>query len=304
MTTRIAHGTGVQTGGLLLATAATIVLDQMGVIDDTPNLIAIVSAALLIVGLPHGSFDLALLRRAGVVASQLTLISLYVACAGVMYLVWRIAPALALAGFLAMAVAHFAEDWQDCGSRFVGLGIAAAIVSAPSLLHGDSLRGLFVALTADPGAALLADMLLLVAPASIAIAAVGCWLLWQADRRSLAISVGCGLAAMVLLPPVVGFGLFFCLIHSPMQFRSHADALGLRQFRQWRGVVVPITLGGLGVAVVIFLLNGGASIAVGVFASSFMTLSALAVPHMLVPMIAGRGGIGSRSPWLSPGSAS
>lgn len=298
MTIPIVRDLGVPAGGLLLATGGSIVLDQAGVVTDTPILTAILSCALLIAGLPHGSFDLALLRRAGAagsgIQSTVTLVALYVACAAAMYLVWRIAPALALAAFLAMAIAHFAEDWEDCGSSFVATGIAAGIVSAPSVLHGESLRGLFVALTGDSDAAVLADMLLLIAPASIAIAVLGIGLLWQASRGRLAVSAGCGLVAMLLLPPVWGFALFFCLVHSPLQFRSHADALGLRGFGQWRGIVVPISLGGLGVAVAIFVLNGGGLIAAGVFASSFMTLSVLTVPHMLVPMIAGRFGHGSQ----------
>lgn len=286
MTAAFTRATGFPAGGVLLVTVLAIGLDLAGVITDTPMMTAILALTLLIFGLPHGSFDLALLRRAGATGSTVQLILLYVGCAAAMYVGWRIAPALALAAFLAMAVAHFAEDWDVCGSRFIATGVAAAIVAAPALLHGADLRALFTALTGDPGAAVFADVLMLVAPVAIAVALVGIGLLWQANRQGLAMSASCGLAAMLLLPPVLGFAIFFCLVHSPLQFQSHTDALGLNGVRQWRGIVVPISLGGLGVAGAVFVLDNGALTTTSVFTVSFMTLSLLTVPHMLVPMVA------------------
>jgi Brp/Blh family beta-carotene 15,15'-monooxygenase len=279
---------GFPVAGILLATISAIGLVCLGVNFDTSLMTAAASAAILILGLPHGSFDLALIRRSAGNTSSLALVSLYLSCATAMYLLWQIEPILALAGFLLTAVVHFSEDWEACGSRFVASGIAVAIVATPALLHADSLRGLFVALTGDPGAAVLVDALLLVAPIALVVALVGIGMLWQAGLRGLAVSAGSALAGLLLLPPVVGFALFFCLVHSPMQFRQHADTLSLRGFRQWAGIVVPISLGGLGIAAAIFLADGRSAFAASMFASSFMTLSILTVPHMAVPFIASR----------------
>ena len=283
-----ARATHFPAGGVLLVTALTIGLNLAGWSAQTPMATAILASSLLIFGLPHGSFDLALLRRAGAAGSTVYLILLYVACAAAMYLVWRLAPVLALAAFLAMAVAHFAEDWGACGSRFISTTVAAAIVTAPALLHLADLRSLFTMLTGNRSAAVIGDFALLVAPVAMAVALVGVGILWRQDRKKLALLASCGLAAMLLLPPVLGFAIFFCLVHSPLQFQSHTDALGLKGARQWRGIVVPISLGGLGMAGVVFLLHDGPSLTTNVFAVSFMTLSLLTVPHMLVPMIAGQ----------------
>lgn len=291
MTSLIARCSWVPSAGLLFITLGAVVLDRFGFLSDSPTLTVIACLALLVFGLPHGTFDLALLRRAGGAcfrsASSLAVVALYLGCAAAMYLAWRVGPLFALAGFLAMAVAHFAEDWDACGSRFVACGIAAAIVSAPSILHLDQLRGLFALLTGDAAAAVLADMLLLVAPVATAVALIGWVLLWQAGQRALAVSAGCALAAMLLLPPIPGFALFFCLVHSPMQFRQHAGRLGLRGFQQWGGIVVPPSLAGFGIAAAVFIENGDASIPGNLFATSFMTLSILTVPHMLMPRIDG-----------------
>ena len=114
-------------------------------------------------------------------------------------------------------------------------------------------------------------------------AAVQAMLLRALPRRALA--AGCGLAAMLVLPPVHGFALFFCLVHSPIQFSGHSKALGLRGVREWGGTVIPLTLGGLAIATAIFMANRSSVISDDIFASSFVALSVLTAPHMLVPMM-------------------
>ena len=290
MTNLIARPSGLPSFGLLVLTLGAVGLDRCGYLSDTPALTVIASLSLLVFGLPHGAFDLALLRRAAGTSfrtgSILAVIALYLGCAAAMYLAWRVGPLFALAGFLIMAVAHFAEDWNACGYRFIACGIAAAIVSAPAILHIDQLRSLFALLTGDVGAAVFADFTRFVAPVATAVAVVGWGLLWQAGQRALAVSAGCSFAALLLLPPVPGFALFFCLVHSPMQFRQHAGLLGLRGFQQWGGIVLPLSLAGLGIAAAVFIENDGKSIPANLFATSFVTLSILTVPHMLVPKIA------------------
>jgi Brp/Blh family beta-carotene 15,15'-monooxygenase len=276
------------TVGLVCVTLAAISFNAAVPIISSPGLIATISALLLVFGLPHGSFDLALLRRGGPPGrsshSRFALVLLYIGCAVLMYLVWRFGPVLALASFLILATAHFAEDWHDTGSGFMATGIAAAIVTAPVLLHREAVANLFVLLTGDSSAVALADVMLLLAPTAGAVALVGLVVTWQAGRQTLAVSAGCALAATLTLPPIPGFALFFCFVHSPLQFRHHADSLGLHGFKQWGPVVVPLSLGGLGVAAAVLVINGNSALATGVFASSFMTLSVLTVPHMLVPI--------------------
>ena len=91
----LVRATGFPAGGVLLTTVFAIGLDQAGALPETPQVTAILSAVLLVVGIPHGSFDLALMRRAGAGGSTLRLVLLYLACAAVMYLAWRVAPVLA-----------------------------------------------------------------------------------------------------------------------------------------------------------------------------------------------------------------
>lgn len=281
------NGNGISLPTLLPITAGLLALAAAGAIPDTPLITAAVSLVLLVAGMPHGGFDLALIRAAGGgtdQGSRAGVILLYLGCAAGTYGLWQAAPLLALAGFLALAIAHFAEDWRRCGSGLLAGGLAAAIVSAPAVLHGDALRGLFVGLAGDPRAATLADGLLLAAPTALVLAVVAIAVLIQNQQRSLALAAACSVAAMLLLPPVIGFAVHFCLVHSPLQFREHAQQLGMRQFRQWRGSVIPLSLGGLAIAGGILLHSNSAALLDSLYASSFMALAVLVVPHMLVPL--------------------
>lgn len=274
---------------LLVVTIVAIALHWAGLLPETAAAIALLSATLLVVGMPHGSFDIALLQQGNApdvdIPSHAALIGLYLACALAMYLLWQIVPAWGLAIFLLMAAMHFAEDWRGCGSSFLATGMALAFLSAPSLLNAESLAGLFATLSSAPVARMLVDLMLLVAPTMLALAVVGTAMLWNAGERRRAIAGVCGLAAMLALPPVHGFAVFFCLVHSPIQFSDHSRALGLHGLRQWGATVIPLTLGGLVIAGGIFMLNRSAIISDDIFASSFVALSVLTAPHMLVPML-------------------
>ena len=252
------------------------------------TMIAATCALLLIGGLPHGALDLAILRRDAAQRFALV-ISLYLGLVAVMFATWLAAPTLALALFLVMATAHFAEDWSDAEHPFFALGIAVATLSAPALLHHDAVSELFVLLTGDQAAAGVADALLLVAPVAAACALVAIPLLWIRGHRVTAVNAACAITAMILLPPITGFAIYFCLIHSPAHFRAGLEHLGPST-----GIARPTiiaTLGGLAIAQAALPFLPVAGPSDRMFMTSFMTLSILTLPHMAVPLIVRRLGL-------------
>ena len=76
--------------------------------------LAAAAGMMLLGGLPHGAFDIAIatstlrLRR----SAAMMLLVCYVAVAGGMVLLWAGAPILALSLFLSFAAVHFGEDWR------------------------------------------------------------------------------------------------------------------------------------------------------------------------------------------------
>jgi beta-carotene 15,15'-dioxygenase len=255
---------------------------------DTALVSMITCAAILLFGLPHGTFDLALIGKAHAERKTLSVVALYLGCAVFMLALWQLTPALALLVFLGLSIVHFAEDWADHLPPFFAHGISTALLTAPALMHRDKLGQLFSLLIGEGSSVLMAALAVSVAPVSLAIAAVAVIVLWCDGHRSRAVATSLALLTMITLPPLIGFALFFCLMHSPAQFASAREALGWQRPAQWAGVVVPLTSAALGIAALIFATLAAANVTAAMIVTAFVTLSILTLPHMAVPLILDR----------------
>ena len=246
---------------------------------------AVACLALLVFGLPHGTLDLEIIRaqQAGPWTGMVTLVLLYLGLAAAMYGLWRAEPVLALGAFIAIAVAHFSEDWDGAGPVILRAGLALALLAAPTLLHRAELDAIFIGLTDRAGASAVTDGLMLVLPVAVGLGLIAIASLWQAGRRDQAIGGLAALTGMLILPPIIGFALYFCLFHSPRHFRESLLTLNWRGVAAWGWVVVPLTLAAGAIGVLVFGLEIRAALPDRIMAASFMTLSILTVPHMLVP---------------------
>lgn len=249
---------------------------------------------LLLAGLPHGALDIELLkrgRRDG--AERVALLFFgYLLLAGATLLLWRAAPVAALLAFLAVAVLHFGEDWAELNYPPLARGAAAGLLCAPALAHRDELAAIFVALCGDPRAAAIAAVMLAAAPAGAAVVATAAWRLLALGRGPQAAATLAALAAMVLLPPVIGFAVFFCLHHSPRHlaqaWRDLAPAPAAARRLRW--TAAGVTAAALGAAAALFALAPAADPAARALVAAFVTLSALTVPHMALPLMVARAG--------------
>ncbi|WP_375401803.1 Brp/Blh family beta-carotene 15,15'-dioxygenase [uncultured Sphingomonas sp.] len=244
--------------------------------------------ALLLVGLPHGTLDLELIKRERGRVSMPVLLLLYLGFAAAMYALWRVAPLAALIAFLLTAALHFAEDWREVDQSFLAQGAAVALLTAPALAHRSELAALFVALSGVERAGSIADMMLMISPIGLAVGGVATLRLWTTGRRPQAAVTAATLAAMTALPPVTGFALFFCVHHSPRHLREAWGDLARAGPRRYSPIVGALTLAALGIAAGLFALETRADLAARVVAASFMTLSILTVPHMAAPAILSR----------------
>ena len=241
--------------------------------------------SILLFGLPHGALDLEIIKRERGPGSLglSALILLYLGLAGAMAFVWQVAAVAALAIFLVVAIVHFADDWPELGSTFLAQGTAIALLTAPALLHLPELERAFIALSGRGEAAVLANLLLLLAPMSMAVASVAMGTLWRTGFRDEAIVGALSLVAMIVLPPVIGFACFFCLSHSPRHLRAALAQTANPDRARW--VVPVVTLAAMGIAALLFAASPRVDLSASLVAASFMTLSLLTVPHMAVPVI-------------------
>ncbi len=262
------------------AVVAIAGLAVLGVSFAHPVILTAALLLILIGGLPHGGYDAALfIRLWGSNARQLALfISVYIAVAACMLLVWNIWPVVALGVFLTLSAVHFGDDWAELPDGLLRICAGAAVIAAPAIGQPMSVTALFVALGGDD-AVWLARVALAVAPVVLLVALGAIGIAWNMGQRQRALALLAVLAILLTTPPLIGFALFFALLHAPRHMAMVQRVIDLRHpLIGWSGL-------GLGVA---SLLLWWLVVPETVMADTavtgawaFQLLSVLVVPHLL-----------------------
>jgi beta-carotene 15,15'-dioxygenase len=271
---------------LVIVLALTLFTEALGDNLSSPLMTIAFCAALLGVGLPHGALDIGRIRQGASLSSPAALRSLgrYLGVAGVMALAWLIHPMSALALFLVLASVHFAEDWRDRLPKLLATGTAVALLASPAILHRTALYEIFATLAGTSAAMLLTDMLTLLAPIALMVASAGIALLWSIGERGRAIEIFVCLVALILLPPIAGFAIYFCLSHSLTQFaRARGEAEGAAVLPL---EIMALSAASVALAALIVAADTASTPSANVIAASFITLSVLTAAHMAAPWIA------------------
>ncbi len=300
-----------------VAAAALIVATLLGLPLGQPA--AVVAATIVFIGggLPHGAYDIALLRRAvaldqsgagmaggglsgvgsggdglarvGLVRVGLTgdglvrvglVVGGYVATALMMVALWLTVPLVALVLFLAVAAVHFGEDWAMLEEPLLRVAAGAAVIGAATIGHPSAVSGVFVAMS-DPRAAVVARIVTAIAPVALLVTLVGIALAWRQGSRHWASAMAVCLGLLIVLPPVAGFALFFVFLHSPRHLAQ--TRVRLRDMTRVRWIGTGALLSG----VAILGWWGVRVIAPSRFdpsfgAQAFQLLASVAVPHLLL----------------------
>lgn len=245
---------------------------------------AVVAAAILFIGggLPHGAYDVALLRctvaldryRLGLVVSG------YVAIAALMAILWMTFPLVALVLFLVVAAVHFGEDWHMLEEPFLRLAAGAAVICAATFGHRADVSALFVEM-GDGRAGLITQIVTAAAPATLLVTGVGIAIAWRDGSRQWAAAMTFCLVLLLLLPPVAGFALFFVFLHSPRHLAQTRSALSDMTSTRW--VAIGAALSGAAI-VGWWALRTFAPTPIGgtIVAQAFQLLASVAVPHLLL----------------------
>jgi Brp/Blh family beta-carotene 15,15'-monooxygenase len=248
----------------------------------------VLAVAVFLLGTPHGALDHRLAR--GLIEPRLgsawlpAFVVAYLAAAGAMVAAWLIVPAVALALFLALAVLHFGEHDSPSG-RTVPLLVRGALpILVPAAAHRAELQQIFGWLGGEGGAALVAW---LAGPALLAwlcgaVVTLAVEARWQ-SRVELV-----GLAALfVVAPPLIGFSLYFALVHSPRALSSSLQP-GERVGDLLRSGL-PFSVGAVALAAVGYLaLRDTLAFEPALVRTVFWWLAALTVPHMGLALLASR----------------
>jgi Brp/Blh family beta-carotene 15,15'-monooxygenase len=231
--------------------------------------LAFAALAIGAIGMVHGASDLALVKPDRRVSFLAAYGAVMVACLWW----WLNDPALALPLFLLASAVHFAlEDTGETTLERLALG--GVLVTAPATFHPVGLAELLAAGGWDP-ARLPADVSIMRIVSAVCVGVV-----LQAALRRRDPRLAIGVAALLALPPLVGFSVGFLLLHALPQTGERRERLGCANDLAYLRSIAPVMLAASGVvaAVATVLLARDPT---GVRAL-FAAIAALAMPHLLV----------------------
>jgi len=278
--------TAVRVQGLAFCCLAVTVGAAFAVFPGPDLRLEIFAAAMMIglLGVPHGAFDIMFARTHYRIQTlqRWTWFGLsYLVLAAAVVALWLAAPGLFLISFLAVSVVHFSGDPPAGTSTVSRVIYGGAPVLLPAIWHEQEVFQLFAMLAGD-GAALnvLPWMSLVAVPWVVALIAASIFEARTSPRTAFEmLSVG---LVVTLPPPLIGFSIFFCGMHSArhiLRSVAYGRALGARQ----------LALAGLGPTVLVFAIAAGAwwflrtaSLDARMVQLIFVGLAAVTVPHMVV----------------------
>ena len=273
--------------------------------------LALVALPIALLGVMHGGVDpwvgdVVLQRYRGRSSCSL-FFSAYLAVMAAVILLWTVLPLYTLVVFLLISVLHFGEqDAFAFAAREDGLSVAvfgAVPVLAPLVAHPAEVAMIFGWLT-GVDSEVLGEMLRWVVQPLIALWLVGVGMFTarmllehDSNPRFQLLGLLVLVSAMLLLPPLIAFAAYFCLLHS---FGHLLDMAAFESgpwqqwnLQQWAARLWPATLGALALGLV-----GWVSLA-GLEPQSFVPtealaqvifcgLAALTVPHVLLHLMFNR----------------
>jgi Brp/Blh family beta-carotene 15,15'-monooxygenase len=264
------------------ALAILLAVLALGIDIRRDELLALSGALMLIGGLPHGAYDIALARRAlGLGAlPALRLLAGYLGVAMAMWALWSSHPIVALGLFMLLSAVHFGQDWDNLNSGLLKVMAGGAVIAIPAFTQPQEVSAIFTAMAGD-GADIICRLAIACAPISVLVTLVGMAQALNAQEHRWVLAQFAAMAALAMLPPQVAFTLFFVFLHAPLHMRSVERELG-----DWSRAQLIVYGLLLSAACVTFAVISGWKFpygdAITLSSSGFKILSVVAAPHLLL----------------------
>ena len=253
------------------------------------NLIGL--AGIVLIGLPHGALDGAVAMHLGIVqrfADLARFMIIYIALAALVVVTWTVAPSISLILFLTISMLHFGAGDVKNGKGSLGFTEALAhgglAIVGISQFHRSEVNEIFAYLTnQDTAVVWLAVDILTV---GVIVAIITC--VFQASKNPKWATTILELLLLgivyALAPPLLGFAIYFCCVHSARHFR-----------KIYATIKETVASGNIKNQAILFTVISwiAAGIAFWMFADfadpgptilriTFIGLAALTVPHMIL----------------------
>lgn len=252
------------------------------------NLIIVLALAVTFLGLPHGALDFAVAKSLNLVtsvSSAIRFVTIYSAIAALSIIFWIWMPDIALVLFLCISVFHFSADWRVTMPFLSRVGLASTLLSGPSVLYSATLTDLFTALLLTTQAAnwVIQGM-------QITFYVGLCVFIYsviQLSMRRKNPSVWqysewlTLLLSSIILSPLLHFGLYFCLLHSP----KHLMDVGVKlhvSVKRAIAISLPFVILTILLAAGLYELFASSELNVDLLRWIFIGLFGLTMSHMLL----------------------
>ena len=266
---------------------------DMGMTDHLVSLdhISLIALAfVVVVGLPHGAFDGAIAQQLGYSRTWRAMcrfIVVYLGLAGAVVAFWIWQPGLALALFLLISAVHFGygdATGATAVSRMVQIAAHGGVaVFGISLFHLQQVTPLFAALTG--GDVALAVLMAELFPLAM-IPVAGLYLICairEAALRSRLVELALLCLLLSIVPPLVGFAVYFCVIHTGRHMQHIWQHLRRRATPRYiLGEAALFTVASWAAGVMIWLWLDSGNVSQDFLQVIFIGLAALTVPHMIL----------------------
>ncbi|MDT0594744.1 Brp/Blh family beta-carotene 15,15'-dioxygenase [Glaciecola petra] len=243
--------------------------------------------AIITIGIPHGALDFYIakgLKTKPSIQWQVAFLGLYVFVTLISISIWLMFPAFGLSVFLLISVYHFSSDWAKLLPKKIALAFAAVVLCAPSLVYKASIIESFTKLLVPEAHATLISLAMqLLAILSFVFLLVQIKKLSKELRKIKwqIIEIMGLLLSAVLLPPLVHFVLYFCLLHSAKHWLAVSQSLDLN-FKGMVLISAPIVLATVvGGSLAWWLLPNSAPMT-DILRLVFIGLFGLTVAHMVL----------------------
>ena len=251
---------------------------------DAQAQLAVLSPLILLLGVPHGALDPVFARqltglRSAAGWSLFTIA--YLAAAAAVVALWWFAPGFFLGAFLLISVLHFSGDPEGQTPVLFRVLYGGAVIVCPLALHAEEVSQLFAALAGESAAQTTVAALHWAAwpwIAALGVAAVA----GAKQDQARSIELVSLTALLTFAPPLIGFTIFFCCMHSARHVLRTRDFSSPATFRHLFGIAgwpMLATVAGVAIA---WWLSDGKPLDMRLAQLLFVGLAALTVPHMII----------------------
>jgi Brp/Blh family beta-carotene 15,15'-monooxygenase len=251
---------------------------------DTQAQLVLISPVILLLGVPHGALDVIYVQQiVGVrsVSGWCLFILCYLTITAAVVAVWWFAPGFFLAAFLVVSAFHFSGDPEGLTPTWFRVLYGGAVIFCPLALHAAEVLQTFSLLAGESASQAIVTVLQWAAwpwLVGIGVATIG----GAKSDRQRSIELLSVTAVLTLAPPLIGFTIFFCCMHSArhvLRTRDYSRAGTLGHLLQVAALPMLTTVAGI---FVLWRFSDGKPIDLRLAQILFVGLAALTVPHMIV----------------------